>query len=149
MITSWTMCANKPSSQLAGCSLTRECLVVGDYTLLPDSYLGKIIKRQAHSCPPPPPPRLRMKRLRTFLAAVRGGDSLTTRQLQREHDRNSVTSKPCHRGYGFACVCARERETQIHARTETGETQKERERLSFFFGVGSVFFFRSIGELFF
>jgi len=89
-----------------------------------------------------------MKRLRTFLAAVRGGDSLTTRQLQIEHDRNSVTSKPCHRGYGFACLCVRERHT--HARTHRDRVDTEREReIVVFFGVGSVFFFGSIGELFF
>ncbi len=144
MITSWTMCANKPSSQLAGWSLARECLVVGDYTLLPDSSLGKIIERQAHSCPPPSPPRVRMKRLRTFLAAVRGGDSLTTRQLQTEHDRNCVTSKPCHRGYGFACVCERERDARTHVQRQGRQRESEREGLdqSFFSEVLVNFVFR-------
>jgi hypothetical protein len=147
MITSWTMCDNKLSSQLAGCSLTRECLVVGDYTLLPDSALGKIVKRQAHSCPPPPPPRLRMKRLRTFLAAVRGGDSLTTRKLQREHDRNSVTSKPLSPWYGFACVC--ERDTHARTHRDRGDTERERERLSFFLGLDRSFFSEVLVNFFF
>jgi hypothetical protein len=45
-------------------------------------------------------------------------------------------------------VCERERHTRTHAQRQGRHRKRERE-IVVLFGVGSVFFFRSIGELFF